>query len=1032
MTESRNRELAISATSKIFEKVNDALRKRDTDKRWFWELLQNAKDTVVFKKGEITSLNIPHRKVDVKLTLTLNEKNESVLIFQHNGNPFQFSNHQYKYDDPKCLLLADSGKIEEDEEQREDITGQFGTGFLSTHILSLRILVEGIFLDKKGTFNQFDFELDRQFQSKLQLAEKVEKSLDQYDSNFNQVDKSSDFKTTFTYFLDDNKEGLDEGLRTVKNGIEGLENYIPFVLSFSKEIQSVEIFDDLLSKTYTSFSRLEGLDRKDKKESTVKIQKRKRTINNLSEGNFPEPEIIHISIISDLENHIDLATRLYPNTNGFEIREIDNKLSVLFCTFPLIGSEEWRFPLMFNSSKFYPETERNGITLIEDKDNGNKERVKQAIEIYKIYIENCVKNSYDNLLFLADTKFKHCPIWCDKDWYINRLNEIREFLLNQPIVTNEMGGLVKLQDTIFPTYKTSENLKNYWNLCHRYSPEIIPQLKDIPKWNELIDVDYEKWDELKFPLERLLGEVEILGSVDMLAKDKFSDDIEKTLEWLNSIYTFIQIDTEQKEIFDDFAIIPNQKGDFKILDELRYDVNIPEELKDIQFLFEQDKRDKLIHKSFPIFKEHKPLSVEDVSYSINKCINDKSKVETANFKKGMFLMCSYFTSDLSERRNSIYSFSLEFFPDFTPSQKKILSNTSDFIWDNVNRWIVNTIVNKMVTIEKIENLQNYFPHKNFNKTVLWLDKFLSFLSNSKNDYKDFLAENNITPNQYDDFCSTDYLFNDVDLIDDKLKKILYSLSNKKEDWKAILIRDGISLDLNKPKTLREIAGLIDDFVKDNRDNTHSHSIRDSILSLVKWVSDKKEELNIEDLFKWFYVHKANLVLSTLDSSNDRDNIFDIIQSGQSLDTLARIARSSLTDEQLNALVDSTELVGQFISWLTNKQLDNPDEELGDIGEEFLFYHLRKLLGTDNVEWSRKKEYDFTVFNADRSVRFYIDAKTTARGISNSENVPFYMRTSQWNFLPKAEVKNKYLIARVFKNADRFEVRFLNITPEELT
>ena len=86
MTESKNRELAISATSKIFEKVNDALRKRDTDKRWFWELLQNAKDTVVFKKGEITLLNNPNKKVDIKLTLTKNDKNETLLKFEHNEN----------------------------------------------------------------------------------------------------------------------------------------------------------------------------------------------------------------------------------------------------------------------------------------------------------------------------------------------------------------------------------------------------------------------------------------------------------------------------------------------------------------------------------------------------------------------------------------------------------------------------------------------------------------------------------------------------------------------------------------------------------------------------------------------------------------------------------------------------------------------------------------------------------------------------------------------------------------------------------
>ncbi len=1031
MTESKNRELAISATSKIYEKVNDALRKRDTDKRWFWELLQNAKDTVVFKKGETTQLNDPNKKVDVKLTLTKNEKNETILKFEHNGNPFKFSNHQYKYDDPKCLLLADSGKIEEDETQREDITGQFGTGFLSTHILSLRILVEGIFLDKQGDYNEFNFELDRQFQNKLQLAEKVEKSLDQYDSNFKPVNNLSTFETSFTYFLNNHKEGIEEGINTVKSGIEGLEKYIPFVLSFSKEIRSVEIFDNLVSNNFTVFSRQNDLYRKDNEETVVKIDKSIFSILENSKGNIIEQETVHISTISDIENHIDLATRIYPNSKGFELREIENKLSVLFCTFPLIGSENWRFPIIFNCSKFYPETERNGITLIKDKDNGNQGRIKQAIELYKEYCSACINNKYENLIFLADTRIEHCPNWCDEDWYVERLNEIREFLLNQPIVTNEFGNQVILQHTLFPTFIGIEKLKIYWSICYKYSPTIIPQFKDIEKWNKFIDVKFKKWDELKFPLERLLSEVEAFGSIERLSEAKFSSNEQTALEWLNSLYSFIQIDTEQKELFDDFAIIPNQKGNFKKLDELRFDVNIPEELKDILFLFEQDKRNKLIHKSFTLFKEHKPLSVEDVSYSINKHITDKSKIETDDYKKGMFLMCSYFTSDHSEKRNSIYSFSLDFFPNVTPNQKTILFNTSDFNWENVNRWIVKSIVNKIETLENVVNLKEHFIHKDYNLTILWIDKFLNFLNNNKNDYKDYLNENKITPNQYDEFCSTDNLNNDTDIIPDKLKEILYSLSNKKEDWKAILVRDGISLDLNKPKTLKEIAGLIDDYVKDNRDNLDSQLIRNSILSLVKWVSDKKDELNIEDLFKWFYLNKANLVLNTLDSGNDRDNIFEIIQSGQSLDVLAKIAKSSLTDEQLTALVDNTELVGQFISWLNAKQIDNPDEELGAIGEEFLFYYLCKLFGNEYVEWSKQNEYDFTVFNHDKSIKFYIDAKTTASGISNSDNVPFFMRTSQWHFLPKDEVKNKYLIARVFKNGDSFDVRFLNIKPETI-
>lgn len=76
----------------------------DTDKRWFWELLQNAKDTVVYKSNETTPFNVPNKKVDVKLVFTKNSENETILRFEHNGNPFKFSKNPYKYDDPKCLL----------------------------------------------------------------------------------------------------------------------------------------------------------------------------------------------------------------------------------------------------------------------------------------------------------------------------------------------------------------------------------------------------------------------------------------------------------------------------------------------------------------------------------------------------------------------------------------------------------------------------------------------------------------------------------------------------------------------------------------------------------------------------------------------------------------------------------------------------------------------------------------------------------------------------------------------------------------
>ena len=81
MDNNRNLELATSATSKIYEKVNRALGEKDSDKRWFWELLQNAKDTVVASKG----------KVDVRVVITKDFNEQPIVRFEHNGNTFKYS-----------------------------------------------------------------------------------------------------------------------------------------------------------------------------------------------------------------------------------------------------------------------------------------------------------------------------------------------------------------------------------------------------------------------------------------------------------------------------------------------------------------------------------------------------------------------------------------------------------------------------------------------------------------------------------------------------------------------------------------------------------------------------------------------------------------------------------------------------------------------------------------------------------------------------------------------------------------------------
>ena len=136
--------------------INDKLTKvrnrpEIAKRRWFWELVQNAKDSVT--KSET---------VDVRLLISKNENGNHFVAFSHNGNPF-------KYQDAKNLIFPYSDK---DEEEDSDKSGRFGTGFLATHILSQKIHVKGVYQKDNKSFD-FKFILDRSADSKTELAESI-------------------------------------------------------------------------------------------------------------------------------------------------------------------------------------------------------------------------------------------------------------------------------------------------------------------------------------------------------------------------------------------------------------------------------------------------------------------------------------------------------------------------------------------------------------------------------------------------------------------------------------------------------------------------------------------------------------------------------------------------------------------------------------------------------------------------------------------------------------------------------------------
>jgi hypothetical protein len=118
--------------------------------RWIWELLQNARDA--------SSAN------GVRVWLTLKP---DCVVFRHDGLPFNYKNIAH-------LIYHGTTKYEPLVSGVDPI-GQYGTGFLTTHLISKTVWVRGRLDDK----NRFDFLLDRRGDSADDLKVAMGRLLEQ-------------------------------------------------------------------------------------------------------------------------------------------------------------------------------------------------------------------------------------------------------------------------------------------------------------------------------------------------------------------------------------------------------------------------------------------------------------------------------------------------------------------------------------------------------------------------------------------------------------------------------------------------------------------------------------------------------------------------------------------------------------------------------------------------------------------------------------------------------------------------------------
>ena len=158
-----------SASAKRLQEKLSLIKNRVelSKKRWFWELLQNASDY--------------NDKVSVRLVV-----NNDKVEFYHDGAPFSIT-------DALNLISPNSDKDNDDsnqtEQRKKGNIGKFGTGLVSTHILSSIMKVHGLFVNEEKRLFEFSFDLDRScFEDKLALINQMSEATENFsNTQFDEV-----------------------------------------------------------------------------------------------------------------------------------------------------------------------------------------------------------------------------------------------------------------------------------------------------------------------------------------------------------------------------------------------------------------------------------------------------------------------------------------------------------------------------------------------------------------------------------------------------------------------------------------------------------------------------------------------------------------------------------------------------------------------------------------------------------------------------------------------------------------------------
>ncbi len=528
-------------------------------RRWIWELIQNAADARDAEKKT--------NKIQIQVT-------GDAVVFKHDGAAF---------DEEELSHLIYHGSTKQADPTKR---GKFGSGFITIHLVSEIVEINGVLKQGSTPSLSFRFNLNRSGTAAPEIQAAMEAAWGECLASMAPGRQADTFSTSFTC-------ALGEHARTaVTAGIAELERAAPYVLALVEELSEIELLSERGTVRWQKASSERSGD-----VSYIDVAREAAGATTTN----------RLVVVGDHSSAAALVVLLEHGTpTGIAV---DPDLPRLFYPLPLVGTESLHLPFAVASGKFEPTEPRNGILAGSNVEESaptaaNWQLLSKLPELYATLVQEGVRKVWSNPYVLAALKPVPSKDWLDeKRFNDGLLRKLVEYLRAEdgPQLVDTIDGpragfaqaLVPIGEKAISVHALASEVKP---LRPRLpTSTLVAPLNDVlVGWAGLLGQDREQLREA-LTAESLAREVRTrcsdLEGLKALLESNSPD--ERPLSWLNELMEQIQ-EQRLETLLKACAILPDQHGKLRSIGDLRLDGGIDDELKTICADLGDDVRSELL------------------------------------------------------------------------------------------------------------------------------------------------------------------------------------------------------------------------------------------------------------------------------------------------------------------------------------------------------------------------------------------------------------------------------------------------------